>query len=351
MKKVIILLLVALVIPIVVSCRSDQPTVYVFNWGEYISTGLDDSMDVNKEFEKRTGIKVVYDNFTSNEDMYAKLKSGGAEYDIVIPSDYMVERLIAEGLVQKINFDNIPNYKNIADEYKNLYFDPNNEYSVPYNVGMVGLIYNKTVVTQTPDSWEILWDPQYAGRILNFNNPRDAFAIAQFLLGQDVNTTNTEDWDNAARKLASQKELVDTIYVMDEVFNKMESGEAVLAPYYAGDYFTMVENNPDLGFVYPKEGTNIFVDSICILANARNKEYAEKYINFLLESDVALANAEYIYYASPNKTVIENPEYSLYQDEITYPSQQVKANTQQFHHLPNEIIEYMNRLWSDVRMK
>lgn len=350
MKKIAVLLLVVLVIPFIASCRSDQPTVYVFNWGEYISTGLDGSMDVNKEFTKRTGIKVVYDNFTSNEDMYAKLKAGGAQYDIIIPSDYMVERLIAEGLVQKLNFDNIPNYSNISDEYKNLPFDPNNEYSVPYNVGMVGLIYNTKYVTETPDSWKILWDEKYAGKILNFKNPRDAFAIAQFVLGQSVNTTDTADWDAAAIKLAQQKPLIQ-MYVMDEVFNKMETGEAIIAPYYAGDYFTMSENNPDLAIVYPKEGTNRFVDSICIPANARNKENAEKYINFLLESDVALANAEYIYYASPNKTVVENPEYSLYGDDITYPSQDVAENTQSFRHLPTQTIEYMNRLWSDILMK
>ncbi len=350
MKKIVVLLLVAMVIPFVASCRSDQPTVYVCNWGEYISTGLDDTMDVNKEFTKRTGIKVVYDNFTTNEELYAKLKSGGAQYDIIIPSDYMVERLIADGLVQKINFDNIPNYSNILDEYKNLAFDPSNEYSVPYNVGAVGLIYNTKYVEGTPDSWEILWDEKYAGKILNFKNPRDAFAIAQFILGQNVNTTDTADWDAAAIKLAEQKPVLQ-MYVMDEVFNKMETGEAILAPYYAGDYYTMSENNPDLAFVYPKEGTNIFVDSVCIPANARNKENAEKYINFLLESDVALANAEYIYYASPNRTVVENPEYSLYQDEVTYPSNEVKANMQSFSHLPNETIEYMNRLWSDILMK
>lgn len=350
MKKIAVLLLVALVIPFVVSCRSDQPTVYVCNWGEYISTGLDDTMDVNREFTNRTGIKVVYDNFTTNEELYAKLKSGGAQYDIIIPSDYMVERLIAEGLVQKINFDNIPNYVNILDEYKNLAFDPNNEYSVPYNVGTVGLIYNTKYFDETPDSWEILWDEKYAGKILNFKNPRDAFAIAQFILGQSVNTTDTADWDAAAIKLAEQKPVLQ-MYVMDEVFNKMETGEAIIAPYYAGDYFTMSDNNPDLAFVYPKEGTNIFVDSVCIPTNARNKENAEKYINFLLESDVALANAEYIYYASPNKTVVENPEYSLYHDEITYPSDEVKANMQSFSHLTNETIEYMNRLWSDIMMK
>ncbi|MBQ9940152.1 MAG: spermidine/putrescine ABC transporter substrate-binding protein [Clostridia bacterium] len=350
MKKLAVLLLVALVIPLIVSCNSDRPVVYVCNWGEYISDGLDDSMDVNREFEERTGIKVVYDNFTSNEDLYAKLKAGGTQYDIIIPSDYMVERLIAEGLVQKINFDNIPNYVNILDEYKNLPFDPNNEYSVPYNVGMVGLIYNTKEVEGVPDSWEILWDQKYSGKILNFKNPRDAFAIAQFALGLNINSTDTKDWDAAAIKLVEQKPLLQ-MFVMDEVFNKMETGEAILAPYYAGDYFTMAENNPDLAFVYPKEGTNRFVDSICIPANAKNKENAEKYINFLLESDVALANAEYIYYASPNKTVVENPDYLLYQDEITYPSQEVMANTQSFTHLPNELIEYMNRLWSDILMK
>ena len=213
--------------------------------------------------------------------MYNKIKSGGANYDIIIPSDYMIERMIDENMLEKINFDNIPNYKNIIPKYKDLYFDPKNEYSVPYNVGMVGLVYNTKMVEGTPDSWSIMWDEKYKGQVLMFNNSRDAFGIAQFLLGIDVNTTSEQDWKKAYQKLKEQKPVVQS-YVMDDVFNKMEGGEAAIAAYYAGDCIGMAENNPDLAFVYPKEGTNIFVDSICIPKGCQNKDAAELYINFLL---------------------------------------------------------------------
>lgn len=227
-------------------------TLNVFNWGLYISDGSEGSFDVNKAFEELTGIKVNYMNYESNEAMYAKLKSGAVSYDIIIPSDYMIERLKNEDMLQKLDMSKITNYDLIDEKYKNLYFDENNEYSVPYNVGLVGLIYNTTMVDGTPDSWNVMWDEKYADNILTFNNPRDAFAIAQFLLGIDVNTTDKAEWDRAAEKLKEQNKVLQA-RVMDEVFNKMEGGNAALAPYYAGDFLTMQENNPDLAFVYPKE--------------------------------------------------------------------------------------------------
>ena len=295
--------------------------INVYNWGEYISDGSEGTLDVNKEFEKETGIKINYTTYDSNENMYNKIKGGGANYDIIIPSDYMIERMINEELLEKINFDNIPNYSNILPEYKNLYFDPNNEYSVPYNVGMVGLVYNTKMVKETPDSWSIMWDEKYKGQILMFNNSRDAFGIAQFLCGVSLNTNNSEDWEKAYEKLKEQKPLVQS-YVMDDVFNKMEGGEAAIAAYYAGDCILMADNNPDLAFVYPKEGTNIFVDSICIPKGCQNKEAAELYINFLLREDIALANAEYLCYATPNKAVLENEDYSLRDNEMLYPDKE-----------------------------
>lgn len=323
--------------------------INVYNWGEYISDGADDTMDVNAQFEMETGIKVNYTTFDSNENMYNKLKGGGANYDIVIPSDYMIARLIEEGLVQKIDFSNIPNYENIMDQYKDLYFDPTNEYSVPYNVGMVGVIYNTKKVEGTPDSWELLWDEKYKGQIMNFNNPRDAFAVAQFKLGIDINTTDGSEWDRAYDELKRQKLLVQS-YVMDEVFNKMESGEAAIAPYYAGDFLTMYDNNPDLGFFYPKEGMNIFVDSVCIPSSSQNKEAAELYINFLLREDVALANAEYICYATPNKKVLENEDYSLRDEEILYPSNQDELITEYFHNLDPQTQLIMTSLWDNLKI-
>lgn len=324
--------------------------INVYNWGEYISDGSEDSLDVNKQFEEETGIKVNYSMYETNEDMYNKIKGGGANYDVVIPSDYMIERMIVEGLLEKINFDNVPNYSNIMDEYKDLYFDPNNEYSVPYNVGMVGLIYNTTMVDEVPDSWGIMWDEKYKGEILQFNNPRDGFAIAQNYLGISLNTVDSEDWHKAYDKLKEQKPLVSS-YVMDDVFNKMEGGEAAIAAYYAGDYLTMADNNPDLAFVYPKEGTNIFVDSMCIPVGCQNKEAAELYINFMLRGDIALANAEYICYATPNKAVLENEEYSLRDEEILYPTEEQKPPTEYFHNLEPETLMLMTSLWDNLKIE
>lgn len=319
----------------------------VFNWGEYISDGSDGSLDVNKEFEKLTGIKVNYQEFDSNEAMYGKLSSEAVSYDIIIPSDYMIDRLVSEGKLAELDFSMIDNYEYIADEYKNLPFDPENKYSVPYNVGMVGLIYNTTMVEGTPDSWEIMWDEKYAGDILTFNNPRDAFAIVQFLLGMDVNSTDEADWRAAADKLIEQNSVLQG-RVMDAVFNKMEGGNAAMAPYYAGDFLSMQENNPDLAFVYPKEGTNIFVDSVCVPKNCRNYEAAMLYINFLLEPEVALANAEYICYASPNTSVINNPEYTYAGNEILYPSEENMPEVQYFEDIDPNTRKLYNDLWEEV---
>lgn len=324
--------------------------INVYNWGEYISDGAEGTLDVNKEFEKETGIKVNYTTYDSNENMYNKIKGGGANYDIVIPSDYMIERMINEDLLEKINFDNISNYKNIMDKYKNLYFDPNNEYSVPYNVGMVGLVYNTKMVTETPDSWSIMWNEKYKGQILMFNNSRDAFGIAQFLLGIDLNTNDPADWEKAYEKLKEQKPLVQS-YVMDDVFNKMEGGEAAIAAYYAGDCISMAENNPDLAFVYPKEGTNIFVDSICIPKGCQNKEAAELYIDFMLRGDIALANAEYMCYATPNQAVLDNEEYSLRDNEMLYPDEEHTPPTEYFHNLDQDMLMVMTSLWDNLKIE
>lgn len=321
----------------------------VYNWGEYISDGADGTLDVNKEFEKRYGIKVNYTNFESNENMYNKLVSGGANYDVVIPSDYMIAKLRDEGLLAELDFSNIPNAKYILPQYKGLYFDPDNKYTVPYTVGMVGLIYNTKMVDGTPDSWSILWDEQYKGKILMFNNPRDTFGIAQFLLGQSINTTDLKDWDIAIAKLEEQNPLVSS-YVMDEIFGKMEGGEAALAPYYAGDFLTMRDVNPDLAFCYPEEGVNFFVDAMCIPKNAENKEAAELYINFMCEEEIAVANANYICYASPHALVLESDDYDLKGDPILYPDEAQMPKTEMFENLDYETQQYMSVLWNELKV-
>lgn len=322
-------------------------TINVFNWGENISDGSDGSLDINKEFEDKYGINVNYTNYDSNEAMYAKLKSGAVSYDIIIPSDYMIERLINEDMLKKLDFSKIPNYSNIDPKYKDMFFDPNNEYSVPYTVGTVGLIYNKTMVDEVPDSWAVMWDENYKDDILTFNNPRDAFMIAQMLLGQDLNSTNKDDWDAAKDKLVEQMKIVQG-RVMDEIYVKMPGENAAIAPYYAGDFLSMKAANDNLELVYPKEGTNVFVDSMCVPSNSQNFDAAMAYINFILEPEVGLANAEYICYASPNMAVVNNEEYSLKDSEILYPSDEVMSKTQYYHDLDPDIRSYYESLWEEV---
>lgn len=318
----------------------------VYNWGEYID---DEEVDVISEFERLTGCDVNYTTFESNENMYSKLSGGGVSYDIIIPSDYMVERLISEDMLLPIDYSNVPNYNKYFDIEKYGYLVENgiSDYGVIYNVGTTILIYNKNFVKEAPTSWKVLWDEQYAGKVLMFNNPRDAFAIAQFALGQNINTTEKEDWDAAAEYLLEQRQTVKPEYVMDEVFIKMESGEYAFATYYAGDYELMAENNSDLGFAFPQEGVNTFYDAMCIPSASQNKKGAEAFINFMLEPEIALANAEYIYYASPNKAVLENSDYSLIDSEAVYPDE--APVSQAFHNLPTDTLQYMNNLWMKVK--
>ncbi|MBR7071609.1 MAG: spermidine/putrescine ABC transporter substrate-binding protein [Clostridia bacterium] len=324
-------------------------TLNVYNWGEYIPEGLDGSMHLIKEFEKVTGIKVNYSTYVSNETMYSQLKNGGVSYDIIIPSDYMISRLVKEDLIQKIDVSSLSNYDLIDSKYKGLYFDEKEEYSIPYSVGMVGIIYNKKQAPNIEHSWNVLWDEKYKDMALNFDNPRDAFMTAQMLLGQDVNSTNKADWDAAADKLKSGKSNLQG-YVMDDIYAKMETGEATVAPYYAGDYLTMLENNPDLDFFYPEEGTNIFVDSICIPKNAKNIEAAMMFINFILEPDISLAIAECIGYASPNTSVINNKDYYYYQNKVLYPDEEDMPKVQYYYDIDESIRSYYEKLWSDIKL-
>ena len=321
----------------------------VYNWGEYISDGSDDMLNVNLEFEKLTGIKVNYTTFESNETMYSQLKSGGVSFDVIIPSDYMIDRLKNENMLQKIDTSALSNFKFINDEYKSLYFDPDNEYSVAYNVGMVGIIYNSAIIDEPEHSWSALWDEKYRDMSLNFSNPRDGFMTAQMILGHSVNTTNKAEWDAAAELLKQGKNVLQS-YVMDEIYGKMETGEAAIGPYYAGDYLTMLETNEDLRFFYPKEGTNVFVDATCIPKSAQNYDAAMLYINFLLEPEIALANAEYIGYASPHNAVVENPDYYYYKNEILYPSEENKPKVEYYKDIDPDIRTYYENLWIDIKL-
>ena len=328
--------------------KDKNVTLYVYNWGEYISDGSDDSMDVIAEFEALTGINVEYTTFDSNESLFAKLKSGSASYDVIIPSDYMVARLAENGMLQKLDYSNIPNFEKYVDaSFKNPEYDKQNEYSVPYMWGCVGLIYNTKYVDEADvaeKSWDLLWNEKYAGKILMFDNSRDAFAIACKKLGYSMNTTDKDELTAAAQELAEQRSIVQA-YVMDRIFDKMVEENAWIAPYYAGDYLSMAEDNENLAFYIPKEGTNLFTDAMCVPATSKNKEAAEMFINFMCEPAVSAANADYIWYSTPisaAKELLELDEESL---KIAYPSDDAKKNMEVFTNLSDEANQLMDDLW------
>lgn len=375
MKKIRFAALIAvfiIMLPLILSACSDgsvggTTTLYVYNWGEYISDGSEGCLDSNAAFEEwyfetyGERVKVNYSTFSSNESLYAKLSSGSVSYDVVVPSDYMIERLISEDLLAPLNYDNIPDIGNILPEFwgetsEHSAHDPGNVYSVPYLYGMIGIIYNTTMVDADDPSlgsWKLMWDERHAGNILQFNNSRDAFGSAQYFLGLDVNSDSEADWRKALEKLKEQKPILQG-YVMDEIYNKMENGSAGIAAYYAGDYLAMYENNPDLEFFYPEEGTNLYVDAMCIPKSSKNKEIAERYINFMLTEEAAIANAEYTYYASPNRLVVESEEYIEYMGEIKddayekmYDTDSVKTST--YQNLSGEKLILINQLWEELK--
>lgn len=328
----------------------DDISINVYNWGEYISDGSDEgTLNVNAEFTKLTGIKVNYTNYATNEELYAKLKGGGASYDIIIPSDYMISRMIKEDMILPLDMDNIPNYKYIGESYKNQAFDPENEYSVPYFWGTVGIIYDTTLIEEENIDWDILWNEDYADRILMFDNPRDAFAIAELRLGYSLNTENEKELEEAAELLKEQKKVVQA-YVMDEIFDKMGAGEALIAPYYAGDAVTLMAEYEDLGFVIPKSGTNLFIDGICIPKGTKQKEAAEMYINFLCEPDIAYSNTYYVGYSTPNTAAYEMLDDEIKNDGISYlPDEYLNSNTTVFRNLSDEANQKMQDLWTELK--
>lgn len=329
--------------------EAEKTKLYVYNWGEYISNGEEGSLDIVAEFEKRNpDIDLVYTTFDNNESMYAKIVSGSANYDVIIPSDYMIGRMIEEDMLAKLDFANIPNYQYIDETFKNREYDPANEYSVPYTWGTVGIIYNTTMVDEPVDSWDILWDQKYTGQILMFDNPRDAFGIALKKLGYSQNTTDRAQLDEATQVLKEQKAVVQS-YVMDQIFAKMSSGEAAIAPYYAGDFFTMQADNPDLAFAVPEEGTNLFFDAMVVPKTSEHKELAERFINFMLEPDIAQANIEFIGYSTPMSNVRELLDPEVRDSPISYPSDELLAKCDTFVNLDEETNAYLDDQWTDIK--
>ncbi len=355
----------ALILVVSVAGGSDTLELNVYNWGEYISDGSDGSLDTVKAFESwyeetyGEKVHVNYTTYASNEDMYAKLKSGAVSYDVIIPSDYMIARLANEDMLLPLNFDNIPNYQYIEDQFRGLYYDPDDTYSIPYTYGVVGVIYDANQVDEADaGGWDLMWNPKYKGKILQFNNSRDAFGTAMYRAGIDVNTTDKSQWEAALQALLEQRPLVKA-YVMDEIYNALESGEAAIGAYYAGDYFTMLDaqaDDVDLQFYYP-DPTNYFIDAMCIPSCCENKELAEVFINFMLSQETAVANAEYIYYASPNSLVYNDETYQedmgeeameiLYPEGVNFSEE---YNKLAYRNLDDEMLSYMNSLWENLKI-
>jgi len=348
LKKVIIVIVaLCLLAPATLSgCgKSSAGEVNVYNWGGPY-------MDVNifKDFQKETGIKVNYSEYQSNEEMYSIMKSGGAVYDVIIPSDYMISRMISEGMLDELDFSNIPNYSLIDDNYKNLEYDPTGKYSVAYMTGTVGLIYNSAIITDNITSWGSLFDSKYAGQILMFDNPRDAFGIALKYLGYSQNTTSESEIREAYNLLVQQRPILQA-YVMDQIYDKLEAGEAAIGPYYAGDYLSMRENNQDLKFVRPIEGSNRFVDAMCVPKGAKNKKNAELFINYMCSTDACLANMEVTSYASANYEAAK--QYGADMDpadyEIMFASDATLADCDVYINLPPDILALYDQLWVELK--
>ena len=366
MKRIAAALLGLLLGLLLAGCGAkDTLTLNVYNWGEYLSDGSEDSLDTIKAFESwyeetyGTAVKVNYSTYASNEDLYAKLKSGAVSYDVIIPSDYMIARMASEDMLLPLNYDNIPNYQYIDESFHGLYYDAEDQYTVPYTYGIVGIIYDANQVDEADATgWDLMWNEKYSGKILQYNNSRDAFGTAMYKNGLDVNTEDMAVWDDALETLLQQRPLVKS-YVMDEIYNMMESGEAAIASYYAGDYFTMLDaqaDSVDLRFYYP-EPTNYFIDAMCIPKGCQNQELAECFINYMLSEEPAVANAEYIYYASPNRLVYENADYIEEMGEeamdILYPDLgdfAAQYNEYAYRNLSPELLDHINTLWENLKI-
>ena len=330
----------------------DRVTINVYNWGQYISEGDEGYMDVIAEFEKEyPNIRVNYVTFDSNETMYTKMANGGITVDVIIPSDYMIGRLAEEGMLRELNYENIPNYQYIDEAFRGRDYDPEEKYTVPYTWGTVGIIYNaKYVAEEDVTGWELLWNAKYKDKILMFDNSRDAFCIAQCLLGYDINTTDPQELLACAEKLDEQRPVVQQ-YIMDQVFDLMENEEAWITPYYAGDYLTMAEENENLRFFLPQEqGFNWFVDAMCIPTCCENQYEAELFINFLCRPDIAGGNMDWVCYGTPETAAKEYMDPEVVNDPNAYPDMEMlKEKGKSFVSLPRTTSRLMEALFMQVR--
>ena len=354
MKKIALVLAILLVGTLFgCAAKEDSNTLYVLNWGDYIDEAL------LTQFEEETGIQVNYTTMATNEEMMVKLEEADCIYDVCFPSDYIIERLIQKDLLHELNKDNIPNLQYIDERFLDLDFDPENKYSVPYTWGTVGIIYNTTMVDEPITSWGAMFDEKYAGQVLMINNSRDALMAALCYLGYDINTTDEGQLTEAFELVKNAKDKgVYQAFVMDEVFGKMEGGNAAITMYYAGDYLTMLENNEDLAFVIPEEGSNWFVDAMCVLKSSQHKAEAYEWINFIASTDSNLANMDYIWYASPNAEALA--EYPAYYEEtygesldeeiyniMAIPDEE-RERCEIYVNLPQETLKFYDKLWTQL---
>ena len=339
-KSIVLLLLVLIMGTMATGCGDKRPTINVYNWGDYMDTSI------IKDFEEEYNIKVNYSTFATNEDMYVKLKQGGTSYDVLFPSDYMIERMVSEDMLVKLDKNNISNIKNVEEKFLGLDFDPNDEYSIPYMWGTVGIIYNKKMVDDKVDSWDILWNEKYKDQIIMLYSQRDSIAVALKKLGYSMNTRDVKELEEAKQELINQKPLV-YAYLGDEVKDVMIGGEAALAVVWSGDAVAMIRENPDLEYAIPKEGTNLWFDNMVIPKSTKNKEAAEKFINFMCRPDIAAKNADYIGYSTPIPEAVKLLPEDIRNSKVAYPEDEKIENTEIFKD-PKDIIQVYDKIWTDV---
>lgn len=343
MKRLIGFSFAVLMIFSMTACGGEKKTtITVYNWGDYI----DES--VIGEFEEKYGINVNYEMYDTNEAMYQKIKPGAVNYDIAFPSDYMISKMIKEDMLHKIDFNNIPNYKYIDENFKDLEYDSASEYSVPYMWGTVGILYNKTMVKEPVDSWDILWDEKYKKQILMQDSQRETIGVALQKLGYSLNTRDLEELEEAKQELIKQKPLV-LAYVVDEVKDKMISGEAALAVVWAGDAVTMIAQNPDLDYAVPKEGSNFFVDGMVIPKTSKNKKEAEMFINFMCEPETAFKNTDYIGYSTPHTEAKKMLDNEVSNDPVAYPSDEIIKTCEVYRDL-GDMVKIYDRIWTEIKV-
>ena len=340
--KVLVIMSLILVIGFIsTGCGDNRPVINVYNWGDYIDPS------VIKDFQKEFNVKVNYNTFATNEDMYVSIKKGGTSYDVAFPSDYMIERMIEENMLEKINKDNVPNISNIEDRFLYLDFDPNNDYSVPYMWGTVGIIYNKEMVDDKVNSWDILWNEKYKGQILMLDSQRDSIAVALKKLGYSMNSRDTNELEQAKEELIKQKPLV-YAYVGDEVKDIMVGEEAALAVVWSGDAVAMIRENENLEYVIPKEGTNLWFDNMIIPKTSKNKEIAEQFINFMQRPEIAAKNTDYVGYSTPNYKAKELLPEDIVNSKVAYPTEEEMGDVEIFKD-PKDFLKVYDDIWLEIK--